>query len=307
MNRRASFPFPLLLLIALALCTGCLDFTRETVTYRYDAKADTLRIFLVYHGIFGADGGADLSEREQSQLAEVLTGDRAFFFTNWILEYNRATIKKELERLNDPDEIAGKPAAIIAKQKKLYDLLLAHVRVDNGPFFYDADRRLCGAQRLTVQKISVLLRAANELIREELLRRGAASPDLEEGERQAALKALAKEGDFLRLTGNRFSLRWPITGDDFEKSFGQDADKPTKTLLAEFNRQGGHLAWEKGELFAHIGGTNSTPVTLALPVSQKPYTPNAVAAIALRAQLTVLGKFDAPAAAKVFIETGKGP
>jgi hypothetical protein len=42
-------------------------------------------------------------------------------------------------------------------------------------------------------------------------------------------------------------------------------------------------------------------------VSQKPYTPNAVAAIALRAQLTVLGKFDAPAAAKVFIETGKGP
>ncbi len=296
----------LTLLIAVALLSGCLDFERETVTYHHDAKGDTLRLFLVYNGIFGADGRDGLSEQEQAQLAEMLAGDRAFFFSNWIFEYNRASLKKELENLNDPDQTRDKPNDLVVREKKFLELLLANVRVDNGPFFYDANHRLCAAQRVTVQNVTDLLRAANELMRAGL-RHKAGAEGTDENERQVILKSLANEGAFLRLTGNRFSLRWPLTGEDFESSFGRGDNQQAKIILGEFNRQGGHLGWEKGEIFTHIGATNNAHTTLTLPVSGKPYKPNAVAAIALRAQLTVLEKFDAPAAAKAFVATGKVP
>lgn len=300
MNRCAPLPF----LLALVLLTGCLDFERETVTYHHDAKTDTLRFHLVYHGIFGGDGQPTLSEKEREQLHDVLTNERAFFFSNWILEYNRATIKEGLEKARDPNENAGKPAALVAKQKKLLELLLANVRVENGPFFLDDRGRLCGAQRVTLQKTSEIVRAANELIREEL-RREADDPMTADDDREAIRRSLAKADAFLRLTGNRLAFRWPMTREDHEKQFGEQADEETKTALGEFVGQGGHFAWERDEVFVHIGTTNRQPATLALRVGKKQYIPNAVPAVRVRAN--ILEKFDAPAAAKAFVETGKAP
>ena len=49
----------LVLVVCLALLTGCLEFERQTLTYRYDAKTDKLRIFHSYQGIFGADIESD--------------------------------------------------------------------------------------------------------------------------------------------------------------------------------------------------------------------------------------------------------
>ena len=74
------------LVVCLALFTGCLEFEQQTLTYRYDAKTDTLRIFQSYQGIFGADAKDGLSQDELAQLDSVLTGQRTFFFANWIFE-----------------------------------------------------------------------------------------------------------------------------------------------------------------------------------------------------------------------------
>src|SRR5262245_49230124 len=79
----------LLLVACMGLVTGCLEFEQQTLTYRYDAKTDTLRIFQSYQGIFGADGNDGLSKDELEQLNSVLTGQRTFFFSNWVWEFNR--------------------------------------------------------------------------------------------------------------------------------------------------------------------------------------------------------------------------
>ena len=300
MKRFASLP----LLFALALLTGCLDFERETVTYHHNAKTDTLRFHLVYHGIFGGEGRPGLSESEQEQLRDVLTNQRAFFFTNWIFEYNRKQIQEGLEKVRDPNENAGKPPALVAKQKKLLELLLANVRVENGPFFLDDRGRLCGAQRVTLQKTSEIIRAANELIREEL-RHQADDPMSDDDDREAIRRSLAKAEAFLRLTGNRLALRWPMTRGDHEKQFGEQGDGESKSALGEFVAQGGHFAWERDEVFVHIGTTNQQPATLAMRLGKNQYTPNAVPAVRSRAK--ILEKFDAPAAVKAFLETGKTP
>ncbi len=297
-------PVLFLLLISVALLTACLDFERETITFRHDAKTDTLRLFHVYHGIFGAEGQSGLSEQEQTQLNDVLTNERAFFFSNWILGYNRPLIKESLEKLRDPAENADKPAALIAKEKTLLELLLANVRVENGPFFHDANGKLCGAQRVTVQKVSEIVRAANEYIREEL-RRTAANPETDDAEREALRHSLAKAGEFLRFDGNRLALRWPLTHENYKKSFGELADKETQAVLGEFIGEGGHFAWERGEVFGHVGTTNQQSSKLSLRHNQKPYVPNAVPAV--RARAKILEKFDAVAAAKAFVETGKAP
>src|SRR5919198_2743031 len=87
--------FPLL---PLALLTGCLEFGKQTMSYHYDKATDTLRIFQDYHGIFGEDAkgkpGEGLSAEEQEQLESVLKGQRTFFFSNWIFEYNRQQIEE---------------------------------------------------------------------------------------------------------------------------------------------------------------------------------------------------------------------
>src|SRR5881409_2309150 len=70
-TRNASFMakrFPSLVLVAcLALFSGCLEFEQQTLTYRYDAKTDTLRIFQSYQGIFGADAKDRLSQKQKPE------------------------------------------------------------------------------------------------------------------------------------------------------------------------------------------------------------------------------------------------
>ena len=124
--------FPsLVLVVCLALFSGCLEFEQQTLTYRYDAKTDTLRIFQSYQGIFGADAKDGLSQDELAQLDSVLTGQRTFFFANWIFEYNRDQLREMIGKLKQPDaqqELKMEPAAL-ARAEILLKLLLDNVRV----------------------------------------------------------------------------------------------------------------------------------------------------------------------------------
>src|SRR5439155_20837429 len=100
----ASRILRLFVLLPMFWLTGCLEFEDQTLTYRYDAGTDTLRIFQDYHGIFGADDTAKVTEAEVEQLDSVLKGQRTFFFANWILEYNREQLRELLQELKDPQK-----------------------------------------------------------------------------------------------------------------------------------------------------------------------------------------------------------
>jgi len=80
---------------------------------------DTLRIFQSYQAIFGEDSKDGLSHDELAQLDSVLTGQRTFFFANWIWEYNHDELRQTMDELKHQTERAGRgekacqhPAAI---------------------------------------------------------------------------------------------------------------------------------------------------------------------------------------------------
>jgi hypothetical protein len=162
-----------LLAVALAL-TGCIEFDRQTMTYEHDAQADTLRIHQTYHGIYGADDVTQLSGKEREQLADVMKGQRTFFFANWIFELNVGAFKESLASEAIP-KTNSLEEALRRAETNLLTLLVANVRVENGKFYLDDKGRPCGTQRVTIRNVSKLIAAGNELTRRDLevkLKRG---------------------------------------------------------------------------------------------------------------------------------------
>jgi len=148
-----------LALLPMLWLTGCLEFEDQTLTYRHDPGTDTLRIFQDYHGIFGADNTAKLTDTEMEQLDSVLKGQRTFFFANWILEYNREQLRDLLTELKDPEKRKEleQPETAIARYEKLLTLAVDNVRVENNGFYFDAKGRLCGSQKVIVTQVAKLI------------------------------------------------------------------------------------------------------------------------------------------------------
>ncbi|MFP6837207.1 MAG: hypothetical protein VB948_14010 [Pseudomonadales bacterium] len=71
-------------IIALLL-GGCVEFERQTMVYRHDTERDELRMLMIYEGIYGSGR----EERDRKELLSVLLRPRTFFFSNWLLEYDR--------------------------------------------------------------------------------------------------------------------------------------------------------------------------------------------------------------------------
>ena len=123
MNRLQSFP----LLLLLFSFSSCIEFEREKLTYIHDEEKDEIRMTLTYEGIVGnldkgqnSQNGPDdittkdnLNQKQIEQLESVLTQKRAFFFSNWIFEYNQNSLKQILEKeeneLATEGRVFGKP------------------------------------------------------------------------------------------------------------------------------------------------------------------------------------------------------
>ena len=301
-TRNASFMakrFPsLVLVVCLALFTGCLEFEQQTLTYRYDAKTDTLRIFQSYQGIFGADAKDGLSQDELAQLDSVLTGQRTFFFANWIFEYNRDQLRETVDKLKQSDaqqELKMEPAAL-GKVESLLKLLLDNVRVENGPFYLDRQGKLCGVQRVTIKQCTKIMAAANPVIR-DYLKVEAAKDDTSAENRSLYLKSAERQREYFQIEGNQLRLHWPVLRQDYEKSFGPNAEDAKQ--IEQFKRCGGKIGFANDELTMIAGEPTNKTTTIRLPVSAKPYVPNALEAVKKRA--TIQGKFDAEAAAREFV------
>lgn len=260
------------LTLGLALM-GCIEFERQTVTYEHDAKADTLRIHQTYHGIYGADDVAQLSEQEREQLGSVMKGQRTFFFANWIFELNKEAFEKGLAEAADPKTNSLEEAYRRA-QTNLLALLIANVRVENGKLFLNDRGQPCGTQRVTIRGVSKLIDAGNALLRRGLEVEMKAKETA--AERELINAALARPEPFFALNGQQLRFRWPYPKAEFDK-LGADDEKVQK-LIAEFVRAGGAMSHENGEIHLRFGRTDAARETVTLPMAGKEsYRGNALA------------------------------
>ena len=288
----------LLALLPLLCVTGCLEFEDQTLTYRYDAGTDTLRIFQDYHGIFGADDAAKVTDAEVEQLDSVLKEQRTFFFANWIFEYNREQLRELLKELKNPEKRRemNQPETAIARYEKLMTLAVDNVRVENDGFYFDAKGRLCGNQKVTVTRVTKLIAAGNDALR-EMTRAEAGKPETSAEQKAVLLKAAAGPGDFIRLQGNAVTVRYPMTTREFAEMM--DPGFSDARLLTGFKRQGGRITRTNDQVTFSLGGPADDVTTLTLPMATKPYVPNAVDAV--RKRTGIREKFDPSSASREFL------
>ena len=232
MNRLHSFP----LLLLLFSFSSCIEFEQEKLTYIHDEEKDELRVTLTYEGIFGnldkgqnsQNGPNDLAtedrldQKQISQLESVLEQKRAFFFSNWIFEYDQRTLSEILTKDKPTTErsVFGKP------EKELIQSLIKEVKVENVGFFRNEKGQLCAAQTLKISNASGIIEQANEVLgrqvkariqemREEIDRKvpnafTAATIDL--------IETRVRDGfPFIKIQGNLITITLIMTPPDQER------------------------------------------------------------------------------------------
>ena len=214
MNRLHNFS----LLLLLFSFSSCIEFEREKLTYIHDEEKDELRVTLTYEGIFGnldkgqnSQNGPDdittkdnLNQKQIEQLESVLAKKRAFFFSNWIFEYNQNTLKEilknEEEELTNEGKVFGKP------EKELIKALLDEIEVKNIGFYLDAKGRLCGAQTLRLSNASKVITMANKVLGRQLKARLPEMKNFSPETITLIREKLKEDFPFIRLSGNLLHL-----------------------------------------------------------------------------------------------------
>ena len=214
MNRLHSFP----LLLLLFSFSSCIEFEREKLTYIHDEEKDELRVTLRYEGIFGnLDKGKNsqngpyditakdtLNQKQIEQLESVLEKKRAFFFSNWIFEYNQNTLKEILK--NEEEELATASKVFGKPEKELIKALLDEIEVENVGFYVDAKGRLCGAQTLRLSNASKVIILANKVLGRQLKARLAEMKTFSSKTISLIKEKLKEDFPYIRLSGNLLHL-----------------------------------------------------------------------------------------------------
>tara|TARA_B100001094_G_scaffold330241_1_gene394987 strand:- start:336 stop:1181 length:846 start_codon:yes stop_codon:yes gene_type:complete len=225
---------------------------------------DTLLIALKYEGIYGAtkagfdDRSQDvateeqLSDRQVEQLESVLAGGRAFFFNNWISEYNRAGCAEALQKMQDgkhPEMVFGDP------EEKLLNALLDYSEVNNLGFYLDENKRLCGVQSMRISHFTRFIRLLNVFFRRQFVEK---FPKLRKEQSEAVKSSLSRESidlleqalkedyDFLVHEGNLLSVQFPVAKLDYERVEEEMQENLPEGVRLDFRK--GVATLEMGQL-----------------------------------------------------------
>ena len=284
---------PLLAAVVLPfLPNSCIEFTRQSLSYRHDAPKDQLLVFLAYDGVYGTSGGTSLDDAETGQLRSVMDGERAFFFSNWIFEFSRADLEEAVEDAKASQEplTPGEQATV-----ELCRTALDCVKVVNGPLYIGTGDRLCGCQYLTVNGLSRLVGAANESInahvRETAIDELQGNPLPSAASAEAWKDAAGRDHEWIRADGNRITVRIPLTygdyvegrkrivGDMMSAFQGEDAtlESAWQTMRPwlEGMASGAVYLYEDGCLEVRLGHPGERITTLTMTVTDS-YHANAV-------------------------------
>ena len=243
MNRVHIFP-PLLLLFSFS---SCIEFEREKLTYIHDEEKDELRITLAYEGIFGnLDKGKNsqndlyditstdsLNQKQIEQIESVLEQERAFFYSNWIFEYNQNTLeqilKKEEKELTTEGRVLGKP------EKELIKSLRAEIEVENVGFYEDAKGQLCGAQTFKLSNASKVIILENKVIGRQLKARLSEMKNFSAETISLIKEKLGEDFPFIRLSGNLLHLSMIMNRADQVKLSENSLTKLPNGIRIEFS------------------------------------------------------------------------
>jgi hypothetical protein len=177
MNRLHSFP----LLLLLFSFSSCIEFENQELIYHHDDEKDEIRMTLRYEGIFGnlkksgqfvsyqktpEDKATHekLNKLQIEQLASVLNEKQAFFFSNWIFEYDQGALSEILTKDKFPTEgsVFGKP------EKEFIQSLINKIKVENVGFYKNEKGQLCAAQTFKISNSSHIIAQANEVLGRQL-------------------------------------------------------------------------------------------------------------------------------------------
>ena len=262
--------------------SGCIEFENQEIVYHHDQDKDEIRMTLNYKGIFGnLKGGQNmqkspddkatpekLNQLQIEQLASVMNEKQAFFFSNWIFEYKRSTLKEMLK--NNPDDNRfGKP------EKDLIEALLKNVDIENVGFYEDKEGRLCGAQTLKLSNSSRVISLANRVLGRQLKAR---LQEMREEKKKKTPNSFTPETvdlieektqadfPFIQVEGNLITLTMILTEPDQQR-----ISKSTLTDLP----QGTRIEFKDDALLVKIGGKNAQVGKLSKKCFEG-YLPNAL-------------------------------
>jgi len=294
-------------LVSVCLLPGCLEFKSQTMTYQYDKKTDVLRIFQNYMGIIATeskashDAGEQISDKEKSQLESVINGQRTFFFSNWVYEYDQANYKEmraELKTPKDQDEAELSPEGL-AKMEKVLDAMLKNIRVENGPFYLDSNKQLSAVQYVTISNCSAVMTAINDFA--PYLLKEMMNDASSESEKALVANFLKSAQSLVQFEDNALTIRWPISRDEYDKAFGNESDDPE--MLADLKRAGFKTSFANDGISLRLGDPDAAINSLSLEVSDKPY--NNYLADFVGGQHAIKDALDVSSMAREFLQDGK--
>ena len=172
------YPLPILILFICTALSSCIEFENQELIYHHDEEKDEIRMSLNYQGIFGnLDKGQNtqnnpedmatkdrLNLKQISQLESVLAQKRAFFFSNWIFEYDPRALSEILtkDKPTPKGSVFGKP------EKEFIQSLINEIKVENVGFYKNKKGQLCAAQTFKISNSSHIIAQANQVLGRQL-------------------------------------------------------------------------------------------------------------------------------------------
>jgi len=244
--------------------SSCIEFENQEIVYHHDEEKDEIRMTLRYEGIFGnLKGGQNmqknpddkataekLNQLQIEQLVSVLNEKQSFFFSNWIFEYKRVSLKAMLKDKPEGNTF-GQP------EKDLIEALLKEVEIENVGFYKDKDGRLCGAQTLRLSNASKVISLANRVLGRHLRARISEMNDEKDKKVPNSFTPetidlietkLHEEFPFIQVEGNLIVLTMIMTQPD-QKRFSESTLKDLP--------QGTRIEFQDEALLIKIGANNN--------------------------------------------------
>ena len=321
----------ILLVTALLLpCASCVEFDKQTLSYRYDPHQDQLLIFQVYERIHGDGEIIDgeiikITKHEREQLTSVVDGQKTYFSLNRILEFNRELIeefvgelKKELEELervsnapNDLREADPAEANVMSANLDLLEKLLDSVRIQNGQFYVNEEQELCAYQAVVVSDVSRLIEKANRLINlalkaDELL---SDQTKLTQEQKQKIKQFVDHDGHWIERDGNRLTFQFVHTYQDhmrMRKSLAKMIRDGTKTGFADLLEMDVFFSFDEPFAQVQLGRGDILPTEITGGILNKYSSPyNSKLLGYVRKKYPVAEKPDLARIRDEFFRTGK--
>ena len=262
-----------------------MEFEHQELVYHHDEEKDEIRITLNYQGIFGNLNKGEnsqndptdiatkdsLNQKQISQLKSVLVQKRAFFFSNWIFEYDARALLVLLskDKPTTDGRFFGKP------EKELIKALINEVEVENIGFFQDEQGRLCAAQTVKLSNASQIIKMVNKVLdrqvkariqemREEVNKK---VPNSFTAETVDLIENKVHDGfPFIEVEGNLITLTLVMTPPDQERI--------SKSTLKDLP-QGTQIEFQNEALLIKIGSKQEGPAKLTKKCFEE-YLPNAL-------------------------------